>query len=83
MNIFFGKNTVMGRSKSQTYSFYSTSEFERSIRVTPIEFISSLGGLFGLCLGFSIISFIEIFYWGTVRICRSLGKASGRRKMDE
>ena len=29
----------------------------------PVEFIASLGGLFGLCLGFSIISFIEILYW--------------------
>ena len=29
----------------------------------PVDFVASLGGLFGLCLGFSIISFIEIIYW--------------------
>jgi hypothetical protein len=29
----------------------------------PVDFIASLGGLFGLCLGFSIISFLEIIYW--------------------
>ena len=28
----------------------------------PVEFFSSLGGLFGLCLGFSIISFIEVTF---------------------
>ena len=28
----------------------------------PVDFIASLGGLFGLCLGFSIVSFIEIVY---------------------
>ena len=28
-----------------------------------VDFIASLGGLFGLCLGFSIISFLEIIYW--------------------
>jgi len=49
VNIFFGKDTVM--------------EFERSIRMGPVDFIASLGGLFGLCLGFSIISFLEIIYW--------------------
>merc|ERR1719209_588506 len=49
VNIFFGKDTVM--------------EFERSIRMGPVDFVASLGGLFGLCLGFSIISFLEIVYW--------------------
>ena len=29
----------------------------------PVDFVASLGGLFGLCLGFSIISFFEIIYW--------------------
>ena len=52
--------------------------------MTPIElieFISSLGGLFGLCLGFSIISFLEVFYWGTIRICRSLAESTDRSKI--
>ena len=33
---------------------------ERSARMTWVDYFSSLGGLFGLCLGFSVISFIEV-----------------------
>ena len=36
----------------------------------PIEFISLMGGLFGLCLGFSFISFFEIIYWATIALAR-------------
>ena len=42
-------------------------ELERRIRMSPIEFLSSLGGLFGLCLGFSIISLVELVYWAVLR----------------
>ena len=38
----------------------ASSEMERSARMTWVDYFSSLGGLFGLCLGFSIISFIEV-----------------------
>ena len=31
--------------------------------MSTVDFVASLGGLFGLCLGFSIISFLEIIYW--------------------
>ena len=48
------------------------TEMERRIRMGPIEFISSLGGLFGLCLGFSFISFFEIIYWATIALARCL-----------
>ena len=47
-------------------------EYERSLRMTNVDFISTLGGLFGLCLGFSFISFIEIFYWAIIRFSRNL-----------
>jgi hypothetical protein len=60
VNIFFGQETA--------------TELERSIRQSPVDFISSLGGLFGLCLGFSIISFLELLYWGVVRLGRSLAE---------
>ena len=49
-------------------------ELERQIRMSPIEFLSSLGGLFGLCLGFSIASFFEIIYWFTIVLSRFLLK---------
>ena len=47
-------------------------ELERSIRMGPVDFAASLGGLFGLCLGFSIISFIEIIYWIGAGVLRAL-----------
>ena len=47
-------------------------EFERSIRMGPVDFIASLGGLFGLFLGFSIVSFVEIVYWIVVRGSRNM-----------
>merc|ERR1712128_232109 len=54
LNIFFGKSTAI--------------EYEKSRRMTETDFLSNLGGLFGLCLGFSIISFIEIVYWFIIRM---------------
>ena len=47
------------------------SEFEKSIRMGPVDFVASLGGFFGLCLGFSIISFLEIIYWLLAGVCRT------------
>ena len=38
--------------------------------MTIINFISSLGGVFGLFLVFSLISFIEIIYWFCVVLVR-------------
>ena len=48
------------------------TEFERGIRMGPVDFVASLGGLFGLCLGFSIISFLEILYWILSTVCRNI-----------
>ena len=47
-------------------------DMERDISMGPVEFVSSLGGLFGLFLGFSVVSFLEIVYWATVRMGRNL-----------
>ena len=40
--------------------------------MTAIDFISSLGGLFGLFLGFSLLSFVEIIYWFIVVFGRQI-----------
>ena len=56
----------------QWISIFPLKELERGISMGPVEFVSSLGGLFGLFLGFSLVSFLEIIYWATVRICRNL-----------
>ena len=50
--------------------FKTFAEYERSKRMTPIDFVSSLGGLFGLFLGFSLLSFVEILYWFIVVLGR-------------
>ena len=42
--------------------------------MTLVDFISNLGGCFGLCLGFSIISFVELLYWFTIVLCDNVTK---------
>jgi len=43
------------------YETLSYTEISQSIKTEWIDFISNLGGIFGLCLGMSLLSFIEIF----------------------
>ena len=45
------------------------SEFERSRKMTWLDFISNMGGVCGLCLGISFVSVIEFIFWFTVRLC--------------
>ena len=71
VNIFFGEETVMGEENIDSNDKLST-ELERSIRIGPVDFVASLGGLFGLCLGFSIISFLEIVYWAAIGFFRNV-----------
>ena len=56
-----------------TFFFDSPTAFvyERKARMTPVDFISQVGGLFGLCMGFSFISIIEMGYWLTVRMFKN------------
>ena len=39
------------------------TKIKRSIEMTFNSFIANTGGLVGLCLGFSLISGVELFYW--------------------
>ena len=39
--------------------------------MTPVDYISQIGGLLGLFIGFSLISAIEILYWLTFRFLRN------------
>ena len=57
-----------------TFFFESTTvlEYAREVRMTTIGFISQVGGLMGLCLGFSFISAVEIAYWFTIRYARNM-----------
>ena len=58
--------------KNMIFHIIISTELERSIRMGPVDFAASLGGLFGLCLGFSIISFLEIIYWAATGIYRNV-----------
>ena len=53
VTFFFETNTVF--------------EFSRDQRLTMVGFISQMGGLLGLWMGFSFISAFEILYWCTLR----------------
>jgi hypothetical protein len=48
--------------------------------MTSIDFISTVGGLFGLCLGFSFLSVIEIFYWFIIKLGRNMKKGKTYRE---
>ena len=71
LNIFFGEPTVYGEllllTTSNKISLHP--EFERSPKMTWLDFISGFGGLCGLCLGISFVSVAEIIYWFSIRLC--------------
>ena len=46
--------------------------YEKTLKMTEIDFLSNVGGLFGFCLGISIISFVEVFYWLIIRMAKNL-----------
>jgi len=48
VNIFFDTSSIM--------------EFRTKLRLGWVDFISSVGGLLGLCLGFSIVTVIELIW---------------------
>lgn len=52
------------------FFFESSTVFQytRTSRMGPVEYISQVGGLLGLCLGFSFCSAIEIVYWFFFRL---------------
>ena len=50
----------------------STLQYMRYERLTMTGYISQIGGLLGLAMGFSFVSAAEIFYWVTVRLFRNI-----------
>ena len=58
VTFFFETNTVF--------------EFSRDQKMTFIGYLSQMGGLLGLWLGFSFISAIEILYWCIIRFTRNI-----------
>ena len=76
LNLYFGASNVQGNTYLEIVIDVnlSFSEYEKSQKMTLVDFISNLGGCFGLCLGFSIISFVEIVYWFTIVLCHNVAK---------
>ena len=50
----------------------SVLQFKRALRMTTIDYISQIGGLLGLGIGFSLVSAVEIVYWLTLRFVDNL-----------
>ena len=55
-----------------SFSIQSFIEYERRLKMSLVDYISSVGGLFGLFLGFSLLSFMEIFYWLGLNFIRNV-----------
>ena len=74
LNIFFGDPTAIGyynHEKMAETNYVYISEYEKNLRMTTSDFISNMGGLFGLFLGCSFISFFELFYWLVIKTIKS------------
>ena len=70
------KNFILMNNVSPCWQIFLLScfippEYEKSQRMTEFEFLSNVGGLCGLCLGFSLISGVEILYWIIIKIVRN------------
>ena len=56
---------IILRSSLNPYQLFAflSPEYKKTERMTWSDFLSNIGGLCGLCLGFSFMSGIEIIYW--------------------
>ena len=52
------------------YNSPTCQEFVRNPTMTITDFMSQVGGFLGLCVGFSLVSALEIIYWFTVKLFR-------------
>ena len=50
------------------------TKIQRDVAMTFTNYVANTGGLLGLCLGFSFISVVEIFYWCCYCCQKSLRK---------
>ena len=57
-------------------------QFTRQQSMTVVDYISQLGGLLGLFLGFSFISGVELFYWLTIRLGKNIRNSNGSVNSD-
>ena len=50
------------------------SEFEKTTRMTLLDFIANMGGYLGLFAGFSFLSLVEMVYWIVAKFFLNLQK---------
>ena len=50
------------------FSESTFTEFKRDVKYTFLDFFAQVGGLLGLCIGFSLCSIIEVIYWFAFRM---------------
>ena len=74
VNLYFGSSSVFGQLSTGKLWVILLPEYQIRKRMTLFDFIASLGGLFGLCLGFSIVSFFEIIFWFSIALCNNIKK---------
>lgn len=65
VNFYFEKPTIL--------------QFKRAERMTMVDYVSQMGGLLGLGIGFSFISGVEIIYWLTFRLGRNIAESDNKK----
>ena len=44
------------------------------VTMTWVGYLSQVGGLLGFCIGFCLVSAVELLYWFIVKMARTFGK---------
>ena len=50
--------------------------------MTFVDYIAQLGGFFGLGIGLSMLSCIELIYWLTIQLCKNIKNQQVTEKKD-
>ena len=53
---------------------HTALELVKTPKMSMVDFLSQVGGIIGLCVGISLISFIEIIYWLSVKLANKTRK---------
>ncbi|KAJ6650121.1 Pickpocket protein 28, partial [Pseudolycoriella hygida] len=77
LNAFKSSTEYPGMCPARLAIFFKENQFittERSELYGPTDFLANCGGLLGLFMGVSLLSFVEILYHITLRLCCNLRK---------
>ncbi|XP_055382439.1 pickpocket protein 28-like [Condylostylus longicornis] len=70
MNVYFAKNQFLSAKRSELYGI--------------ADLVANIGGLFGLFMGVSILSLVEIIYFCTLRLCVNMKmRKKAKKKLEE